>query len=109
MEKKDFSILRKLLSDVYAKAFGEPLEPLPHGKAKSLSWIIYEGTGDLLSYKSLSNFVSAVLNDAPQRINPNGATLSILARFVGAAPETSGSLAWYKYRSLVLHQSAAAA
>ena len=109
MEKNDFSIFRTLLSDVHAKAFGEPLDRLPHGKAQSLSWMIYESTGELLSYKSLSNFVGAVLSNAAHRINPSSATLSILARFADDVPAaTRGGLAWYKYRSQALRHLAAA-
>lgn len=109
MEKKDFCVFHALLSDVHAKAFGEPLSRLSHSKAQTLSWMVYECTGELLSYKSLSNFVAAALADMPHKINPTGMTLSILAQFVTGLKATScHGLAWYKYRTEVLHQLAAA-
>ncbi len=100
MDQKDFRVFYALLSDVHAKAFGEPLSRLPHGKAQTLSWMVYECTGELLSYKSLSNFVAAALAGTPQAINPTGMTLSILAQFVtGMKASPCRSLAWYEYRS----------
>lgn len=110
MEQKDFRVFCTLFSDVHAKAFGEPLlSRLSHGKAQSLSWMIYEKTGELLSYKSLGNFAAAILCDAPHKINPSGMTLSILAQFVnGRAAATCNGLGWYQYRSQALSASRAA-
>ncbi len=111
MEAKEFTVFRVLLADVYAKAFGETqLSKLPHGKAQTLSWLIHEDTGELLSYKTLSNFISAVLEGKPQQVNPSDATLSILAKFVAgektqphrSAMRIGAYSAWYKYRSSVL-------
>jgi len=107
MEKKDFSVFCKLLSDVYAKAFGETLSSLPHGKAQTLSWLIFDATGEMLSYKSLGNFVIAALDEAPQKINPTAMTMSILAQYVaGKEKAATGCLAWYQYRSVVFQQAA---
>jgi hypothetical protein len=108
MERKDFSVLSRLLSDVHAKAFGESLTKLPHGKAQTLSWLIYDATGELLSYKSLTNYVCAVLENTPHKINPTAMTLSILAQFAsGAKNAAAGCLPWFTYRSKVFQQLAA--
>jgi hypothetical protein len=102
MERKDFAVFSRLLSDVYAKAFGEPLSKLPHGKAQTLSWLIYDATGELLSYKSLSNYVTAALEYAPAKVNPTAMTLSILAEFASGSKSSSRScLPWFQYRSAV--------
>ncbi|HNM25272.1 MAG TPA: hypothetical protein PKL15_07575 [Saprospiraceae bacterium] len=109
MDKKDFFVFSALLSDVHTKAFGEPLSRLSHSKAQSLSWMVYEATGALLSYKTLGNYVAAVLESAPEKINPTGMTLSILACYV--AEPVGGrcnGLAWFKYRSAVLGRQMAA-
>lgn len=110
MDKKDFCVFYTLLSDVHAKAFGEPLARLPHGKAQTLSWMVYEATGELLSYKSLSNFVAAALADTPHKINPTGMTLSILAQYATGMMRATAcrGLAWYRYRSQRLNSLAAA-
>jgi hypothetical protein len=102
MERKDFTVFSRLLSDVYAKAFGESLSKLPHSKAQTLSWLIYEATGELLSYKSLSNYVTSVLAHTPQKVNPTAMTLSILAQYAaGVRQQSPGVLPWFKYRSQV--------
>ena len=107
MEKKDFSVFCALLSDVYAKAFGETLSTLPHGKAQTLSWLVFEATGELLSYKSLRNYVGAVLDNTPQKVNPTAITLSILAQYVaGSGKSSGGCLAWYQYRGQVFQRAA---
>ncbi|MCB0527471.1 MAG: hypothetical protein KDC61_12395 [Saprospiraceae bacterium] len=116
MGTKDFTVFRTLIADVYTKAFGEPLAKLPHGKAQTLSWMIHEITGELLSHKSLSNYIHAILKGDPGRINPTDATLSILARFVSGEKETGGRhemrmgiyAPWYKYRVRVLAGNLAA-
>ncbi len=109
MDKKDFFVFSALLSDVHAKAFGEPISRLSHSKAQSLSWLVYEATGALLSYKTLGNYVAAVLDSAPGKINPTGMTLSILACYVeGPVKGGCNGLAWYKYRTGVLGRQMAA-
>lgn len=116
MEAKEFTVFSSLLSDVYAKAFGEPISRLPHGKAQTLCWLIHEATDELLSYKTLGNYVAAVLASDPGSINPSDATLAILAQFVSGNDAQTGRhemragsyAAWYKYRSGVLTRSLAA-
>lgn len=99
MSSNEFPIFQTLLSDVYSKAFGEPLSNLPHGKAQALSWFIEETTGQLLSYKTLSNYVSAILRKSPASINPSPTTLSILIRYLRQQPAGNDRLIWYQYRS----------
>ncbi|MCW5922128.1 MAG: hypothetical protein KIS77_07295 [Saprospiraceae bacterium] len=117
MEAKEFSVFRSLLTDVHSKAFGEPLSKLPHGKAQTLCWLIYEDTGELLSYKTLGNYFTAIVEGAPERVNPSDATLAILAKFVTGEKNKSTPLAmqmgayaaWYKYRSNALTRPLGAA
>ncbi len=116
MEAKEFTVFSSLLSDVYAKAFGEQISRLPHGKAQTLCWLIHEATGELLSYKTLGNYVAAVLAGNPDAINPSDATLAILAQFISGNDLQAGRhemragayAAWYKYRSRILTRSLAA-
>ncbi len=116
MEAKEFTVFRALLADVHSKAFGEPISKLSYGKAQTLSWLIHEATGELLCYKTLSNYVSAALESKPNSVNPTDATLTILAQFVAGAEAQvgrqmmrMGSYApWYKYRSSVLARPMAA-
>lgn len=103
METKDFAIFRTLLSDVYLKAFGEPLSKIPHSKAHSLAWLIEESTGIVLSYKSLTNYVNAVLEGNPAKVNPSCITLATLAQF--ATGEKAGkqlAAFWFRYRAEML-------
>lgn len=104
MQTNEFTIFRNLLNDVYAKAFGESLDYLSHGKAQALSWFIEETTGQLLSYKTLINYANAVLEIAPGRINPNLTTLAILVRFVQGHLSGSDVALWYQYRGTVLRR-----
>ena len=100
MQVSEFSIFRTLLHEVHLKAFGEPLNTLPYGKAQALSWLIEEATGQLLSYKTLSNFVGAALQRRPESVNPNAGTLAILVRYLqGSASGGNDAVVWYKYRS----------
>lgn len=109
MQSKDFSIFRSLLTDVHAKAFGEPLTRIPHGKANTLAWLIEETTGVLLSYKSLTNYINAVLDENPEKVNPNGATLAALTQFVtGEKASKQVAMLWFKYRAGFLMERAAA-
>lgn len=105
MSPKEFAVFQTLVSEVYAKAFGEPLASLPHSKAQSLVWLIYDATGCILSYKTLGNYVRAALDGAADRVNPNVGTLAILVRYVqGLAPMQDGVL-WYQYRGRILMPS----
>lgn len=100
MKEKDFTIFRSLLSDVHTKAFGEPISKIPHGKAHTLAWLIEEATGVMLSYKSLTNYVNAVLDGDSEKVNPNCATLAVLAQFVtGEAAGRQVAALWFKYRA----------
>ena len=116
MKAKEFSVFRTLISETYQKAFGEELSKLPHGKALTMSWIIQEATGELLSHKTLGNYVSAALECNPGKINPTDATLSILARFVSGDHNSGGRhemrmgayAAWYRYRIQMLARQMAA-
>lgn len=103
MKAAEFSVFCQLFSELYQKAFKESITHLSHSKAQALSWIIYEETNEMLSYKSLSNFAAAAVENTPEKINPSDATLAILARFVcddfRKCPE---NVAWYRYRSKAL-------
>jgi len=108
MRNLDYLIFTDLLAKVHHKAFCEQLTPLHYSKAVSLSWLIHERTGELLSYKTLSAYVKAVLNETPQKINPTNATLGILAHYVNnddlckLKNRQEMSVYWYTYRSLML-------
>lgn len=108
MQVSEFSIFRTLLNDVHHKAFGEPLSALPHGKAQALSWFIEETTGQVLSYKTLSNFVGAALQRRPESINPNASTLAILVRYLQGQAAGADTVVWYKYRSRFFGQEGGA-
>ncbi|MBC7774410.1 MAG: hypothetical protein H7246_03145 [Phycisphaerae bacterium] len=102
MQTKDFSVFRSLLTDVHAKAFGEPISKIQHSKAHTLAWLIEEATGVMLSYKSLTNYINAVLEENPAKVNPNCVTLATLTQF--ATGEKSSKpmdslLLWFKYRA----------
>lgn len=113
MKPVDFFIFKRLLSEVYFKAFNEQLTQLPHGKAQMLSWVIFEQTGEMLSYKSLGNYVQAILEADPKKVNPTSATLGILAGFLRSnnnqvpnSKNRSGhSFTWYQYRTSVLREN----
>lgn len=108
MSHPDYLVFADLLAKVHNKAFCEKLTPLYYSKAVSLSWLIYECTGELLSYKTLSAYVRAVLEETPQKVNPTNATLGILAHYVSNNDDCRQkkrqemSLYWYAYRSLML-------
>lgn len=107
MQTKDFYIFRSLLSDVHTKAFGEPISKIPHSKAHTLAWLIEEATGIVLSYKSLTNYINAVLEEKPDKVNPSCITLATLAQF--ATGEKSGkpmASLWFRYRAVQLAQRA---
>ncbi len=103
MQTKDFYVFQSLLSDVHAKAFGEPISKIQHSKAHTLAWIIEEATGVLLSYKSLTNYINAVLEEAPDKVNPNCVTLAALTQFAtGEKTSKQGPTLWFKYRAGLL-------
>ena len=104
MKACDFSVFSNLFSELHFKAFNEPLSHLAHGKAQALSWMIYESTGESISYKSLCNFATAVLTNSPEKVNPNDFTLSIFVKFIHSAMSThgNGSVAWFLYRGRFL-------
>jgi hypothetical protein len=105
METKDFLVLSTLLSDVHAKAFGEPFSKLNHSKSQTLSWLIQDATDVLLSYKTLSNLFAAVAANTSACINPNVSTLAALAAYVSfpdAKPMRPLQIAWFQYRSRCL-------
>lgn len=116
MEAKEFTVFRTLLADVHSKAFGEQISKLSYGKAQTLSWLIHEATGELLCYKTLSNYVTAAVEGKPGSVNPTDATLTILAQFVAGVESQVGRqmmrmgayAPWYKYRSSVLARPMAA-
>ena len=103
MQTKDFSVFQSLLQDVHAKAFGEPIARIPHSKAHTLAWLIEDATGVILSYKSLTNYFNAVLEDQPEKVNPNCVTLATLTQFVtGEKANTRLAAIWFKYRAGLL-------
>lgn len=108
MQSKDFYIFSHLLTQVYSRAFGEELTHLPYGKAVCLSWMIYDQTGILISYKSLGAYVRAVLEKDAQQVNPNNSTLGVLASYAGGNSNAiRGSRIeltryWYHYRGELL-------
>ncbi len=102
MQTKDFSVFRSLLTDVHAKAFGEPISKIQHSKAHTLAWLIEEATGVMLSYKSLTNYVNAVLEENPDKVNPNCVTLATLTQFaIGekTSRQVDSLSLWFKYRA----------
>lgn len=107
MKASDFSVFCNLFSELHFKAFNEPLCHLAHGKAQALSWMIYENTGETISYKSLSNFATAVLTNTPEKINPNDFTLAIFVKFVSPSlgNKAKGGVAWFLYRSKCLENA----
>lgn len=107
MQTKDFSIFKALLSEVHFKAFGEPIAKIRLGKAQTLAWLIEEETGVLLSYKSLSNYVQAVLEGKAEKVNPNSATLAALTQYAtGEKSAKQLAAIWFKYRAGMLAAAA---
>ena len=100
MKPNDFKTFVLLMTAVYHKAFGEQLDELPHGKAQILSWYIYEQTDRMLSYKSLGNYIRAVLDQTPESINPSATTLSILIQYLRSQKGAGGpdKTLWYTFR-----------
>ncbi len=97
MKTNEFSSFRQLLSEVHLKAFGEPLSPLTYGRAQALSWLIEEATGQVLSYKTLSNYARAALGEPSARVNPNASTLAILVRYLREKAPANDVIAWNVY------------
>ncbi|MBP6812209.1 MAG: hypothetical protein KA138_11855 [Saprospiraceae bacterium] len=99
MQSSDFPVFRSLLADVHFKAFGEPLSKLPYSKANTLAYFIEETTGVMLSYKSLTNYINAVLEEVPTKVNPSPTTLTVLVQFVeGEKAARQMTHIWFKYK-----------
>lgn len=103
MKLNDFKAFSLLLAEVYQKAFEEKLTELQQGKSQPLSWYIYEATGRMMSYKSLSNYLKAVCHQTPDQINPSVETLSILVQFVADTAarqpdKTPAAVIWNNYK-----------
>jgi hypothetical protein len=96
MKTQEFLPFQRLLSEVHQKAFGEPLSPLPYGKAQALSWLIEEETGHMLSYKTLANYAKAALGKSVE-VNPNASTLAILVRYLHGQAPANDVIAWNMY------------
>ncbi len=101
----DFRAFCCLMQKVYTKAFGTPAHTLNFAESRALSWLIYENTGELISYKSLMNYSKAISQNTPEALNPSANTLGILAQFAGAEiTETNTAAAppkailWYNFR-----------
>ena len=76
-----------------------------------------EATGEVLSYKSLGNYVCAAIDNKAERVNPTVSTLAILAKFLGDSEPTvwrrpaicvADWATWFRYRSKVLAYEEAA-
>lgn len=94
---------RQLLGEVHLKAFGEPISPLTYGKAQALSYLIEEATGQMLSYKTLSNYARWASGDVMLRMSPNVSTLAILVRYLRNQTPVNDWLAWNMYYREVTH------
>lgn len=104
MQTKDFAAFCQLLTDLHVKIFGEPLDKLSHSKAQMLSWLIFDVTGELLSYKSLANYFLAAVQQNATQVNPNLTTLTILIEFTTetSCGEQPDLVFWLNYRNRVL-------
>ncbi|MCC7246384.1 MAG: hypothetical protein IT269_11945 [Saprospiraceae bacterium] len=92
-----------MLTDIHAKTFGEPVSKLNYRKSRIMSWLIFEATGVMLSYKTLSNFFEAVINKQPSSINPNASTLATLVHFLHQTDQRQQPLlVWFRYRNSIL-------
>ncbi len=103
MKINDFKVFSNLLADLHQQVFGEKMAHLPYGKSKTLSWLIFDKTGKMVSYKSLTNYVRAVLDQKPDDINPSDMTLSILThclleKSMPAFSNETHVLLWYSYK-----------
>jgi hypothetical protein len=100
MKCTDFAAFRILFSNCHQTAFGEPMNDFNHQKSQTLSWLIFERTGVMLSYKTLTNYAKAILEDDPSRVNPNLSTLTALLKFKGEPVESQPAyICWLKFRS----------
>lgn len=105
MMTTDFPVFRALISAVSFKAFGEPLAKLSYRQSQMLSWLIFEATGTLLSYKSLANYFEAIPETSPKKVNPSVGTLLALAEYVMGAREAHNLpplLRWLHYRQALI-------
>jgi hypothetical protein len=66
----------------------------------TLAWLIEEATGIMLSYKSLTNYINAVLEETPDKGNPSCLTLATFAQFAtGAQASKQMAAIWFRYRA----------
>lgn len=111
MLPNDFRAFRCLMQKVYTKAFGATALTLNFAESRALSWLIYEKTGELISYKSLINYSKAIHLNHPESLNPSANTLGILAHFVGIeaaeAPVATApkAILWYHFRKLTFQDN----
>ncbi len=100
METNDFRAFCALLSDIHVKAFGGTVSKLNYRKSRTLSWLIFEATDVMLSYKTLCNFYEAVINKKPSGVNPNISTLATLVRYLQQTDNgLQPLLVWFRYRN----------
>jgi hypothetical protein len=100
MKGNDFLAFSYLFSNCHLTAFGEPMNDFNHQKSQALSWLIFDKTGVMLSYKTLTNYAKAILENDPERINPNLSTLEALLRFEGDNAEKQPAyMSWLKFRA----------
>jgi hypothetical protein len=100
MNNRDFTAFTALFEQVHEIAFGSKFEPLNYQKAQGLSWMIFEKTEVLISYKSLINYSKAIATHDSDSINPNLSTLVTLLHFTGYdADHIQPCMAWIRYCS----------
>ena len=110
MKLIDFEVFSVLMAEIHHKAFDESIARLSYSKARLLSLLIFDTTGETVSYKSLTNYVCAILEERPDKVNPTLLTLGILSNYLlcndGKGEHREAGLQrcadWYKYRSKVL-------
>ncbi len=110
MQPLDFKVFSVLMDEVHHKAFHQSIASLSYSKARLLSLLIFDSTGESLSYKSLTNYALAVIEAKPDRINPTLFTLGILTNYLLCKSEHTGDSRvglkacanWYDYRLQVL-------
>ena len=91
MNNPDTLAFISLFKNAYEKCFGQPLQkPMNETESKLFYNSILEQTGLVIGWKSIKNYSSYVLNNAPgKQENPSTATLDTLARYVLNAPYTN--------------------
>ena len=103
----EIPVFRALLADVYARATGGGILPVPlsESEAKTLSQILENQVGRTISEKTLRNYVRQAHDPeaAAQLINPSPFHLETLARYVldwgkNGESRPEGTPAWFSYR-----------